>query len=182
MRLYEETLSTTPIYDGKIISLRRDTARLENGREVAREVISHPGGVCIVAVDEEDRLLLVRQFRYPFSRVLTELPAGKLNYGEDPLRCGQRELEEETGCTADRFVSLGQFLPTPAYCEEVTHIYYASGLHTTHQHLDPDEFLDVERIPFEEAVRQVLAGELADGKTQIGILKAKLLRDSGQLG
>ena len=178
--LYEETISSEMIYKGKVVNLRRDKARLQNGSEVTREVVEHPGGVAVAAFVGDD-LLMVRQFRYAPKKVLLEIPAGKLNYGEDPRHCGRRELEEETGYQADEFISLGKMLPTCAYDEEVIHMYLARGLHKTHQHLDEDEFLDVEPIPFQKLVDMVLANEIEDGKTQIMILKLKLLKDMGKL-
>lgn len=181
MKLFEKTISTELIYTGKVVTLRRDIAELEDGTHATREVIEHPGGVCVVAVDETDNLLMVRQFRYPMAKALLELPAGKLEYGEDPFACGKRELEEETGHMANFYVPLGQMLPTPAYDSEVIHIYYAKNLSKTVQNLDEGEFLAVERMPFETAVDKVLSGEICDAKTQIGILKAKLLRDRGTL-
>ena len=122
--LYEETISSEMIYKGKVVNLRRDKARLQNGSEVTREVVEHPGGVAVAAFVGDD-LLMVRQFRYAPKKVLLEIPAGKLNYGEDPLHCGRRELEEETGYQADEFISLGKMLPTCAYDEEVIHMYLA---------------------------------------------------------
>ncbi|MBC8570679.1 NUDIX domain-containing protein [Zongyangia hominis] len=178
--LYEETIGSERIYEGRVINLRRDTARLQNGAEVTREVIEHPGGVSVAAFLGDD-LLMVRQFRYAPKKVLLEIPAGKLNYGEDPLDCGKRELEEETGYQADEFISLGKMLPTCAYDEEVIHLYLAKGLHKTHQHLDDDEFLDVEPMNFEKLVDMVLANEIEDAKTQVIILKLKLLRDAGRI-
>lgn len=107
MKLFEKTISTELIYAGKVVTLRRDVAELEDGTHADREVIEHPGGVCVVAVDKADNLLLVRQFRYPMAKALLELPAGKLEYGEDPFACGKRELEEETGHIANFYVPLG---------------------------------------------------------------------------
>lgn len=181
MEHYEKTIGSEMIYRGRVVTLRKDIAQLEDGREATREVIEHPGGVCVVAVDENDNLLLVRQFRYPMGQALLELPAGKLEYGEDPFECGKRELEEETGCTAAVYHPLGQLFPTPAYDCEVIHIYYAKELSKTNQHLDDGEFLTVESVPFEKVVDMVLANEIRDAKTQIGVLKAKLLRDRGEI-
>ena len=177
LKHFEEKIKTENIYDGRILGLRRDNVRLEDGSESIREVISHNGGACIVAIDDEDNILMVQQFRYPFKRVLTEIPAGKLEKGEDPQSCALRELTEETGYEAGRVVSLGQNLATPAYDEEVIHIFYADKLKKCERHLDEGEFLDVCKIPFEEAVEKVLKGEIKDGKTSVGILKTKLLRD-----
>lgn len=172
----ETKLETQTLYQGRIIEVRKDRVRLENGKETVRELVVHHGGVCIAAVDQQDRLLLVRQFRYPYGKEIIELPAGKIELGEDPRKCGIRELQEECGCTADLFEKLGELYPTPAYCTEVIHIYQASGLHETSQKLDEGEFLDVLRIPFEQAVQMVLDGQILDSKTQIGILKLHALR------
>lgn len=172
----ETKLETQTLYQGRIIEVRKDRVQLENGKETVRELVVHHGGVCIAAVDQQDRLLLVRQFRYPYGKEIIELPAGKIELGEDPRECGIRELQEECGCTADRFEKLGELYPTPAYCTEVIHIYQASGLHEISQKLDEWEFLDVLRIPFEQAVQMVLDGQILDSKTQIGILKLHALR------
>lgn len=177
----ETMINSEMIYQGKILNLRRDTVRLENGNTASREVVEHSGGVAIVALDTEDNLLMVRQFRYPFGQVLLEIPAGKLEKGEDPAVCGMRELGEECGCTASVFQPLAKLLPTCAYDTEIIHIFYAAGLTASAQHLDPDEFLTVEKIPFEQAYDMVLRGEIPDAKTQLGILKFKALRDAGRI-
>ena len=117
-------------------------------------------------------MLLVRQFRYPYGDILTEIPAGKRNAGEDPLETGKRELAEETGVTAERFIPLGTVYPTPGYCDEVIYLYLATGLHFTAAHPDEDEFLDVLRMPLSHLVDEVLAGNIPDAKTQIAALKA----------
>ena len=114
----------------------------------------------------------MKQFRYPFQTVTREVPAGKLEKGEDHSECGRRELLEETGYSCSEYVYLGEMLPTPAYNSEITYMYLARGLKFNRQDLDPDEFLDVERIPLSEAVKQVMDGTIRDGKTQIAVLKA----------
>ena len=118
---------------------------------------------------------MVRQFRYPCGRVITELPAGKLERGEDHRLAGIRELAEETGLTADEFTYLGGMLSSPGFSDEVIHIYLARGLHQGEQHPDPDEFLEYQRVPFQELLDQVMRGELQDGKTVAGLLKTKVL-------
>lgn len=178
---HETMLESEIVYKGKILNLRRDTVRLENGNTALREVIEHSGGVAVVALDEADNLLMVRQFRYPTGQVLLEIPAGKLEIGEDPAECGKRELGEECGCAAGLFRPLAKLIPTCAYDTEVIHIFYAAELSAVEQHLDPDEFLTVEKIPFDEAVEMVLRGEIPDAKTQLGILKCKALRDAGRI-
>lgn len=181
MDFTEKVTGTEELYRGRIITLRRDSVTLPNGAPALREVIEHPGGVAIVALAEDGSLLMVSQYRHPFAGELLELPAGKLEYGEDPFTCGQRELEEETGHTAAEYRPLGQLLPSPAYDNEIIHLYLARGLTKTVQRLDEDEFLSVRRVPFEHAVELVLSGEIRDAKTQIGILKAALLGARGEL-
>ncbi len=178
MHLEEKTLSSEQVFDGKVVKLFVDKAELEDGQAVTREVIRHPGGVCVVPLDEDGNVLFVKQFRYPHGRVLTEIPAGKLEWGEDHHACGLRELKEETGCTCDEYVYLGSLLPTPAYCSEVIHMYLARGLHYGEQKLDTDEFLDVEKIPLEKAVEMIMNNEIGDAKTQLAILKAKVYLSS----
>lgn len=178
---YEKQISTERIYEGKIINLRRDTVELENGSTAAREVVEHNGGVCVLAVDEQDCIYFVRQYRYAMGKVLLELPAGKLEKGEDPAACGMRELMEECGCKARTFLPLATLYPTCAYVTEVIHVFFASDLSAVPQKLDEDEFLDVEKIPAEKALQMVLDGEIPDAKTQVGLLKWKALRDAGRI-
>ena len=175
MDLIEKTLSSETIFDGRILHVRRDTVRLPNGGEAFREVVDHPGGVCVLALDGENRALLVSQFRYPYKEVLRELPAGKLERGEDPRQAAIRELKEETGAEAGSFSSLGELYPSPGYCGEIIRMYLAQDLRFGETHLDEDEFLNLERIPFDRLVEQVLSGEVKDAKTIAAVLKAKLL-------
>lgn len=171
----EQMLESQTLYEGRILKLKRDVVQLENGSQTSREVVIHSGGVCVAAIDDDENLLMVRQYRYPYGEELLELPAGKRELGEDPKACGIRELEEETGYQAETFEKLGELYPTPAYCTEVIHMYFAADLKATKQNLDTDEFLTVVRIPFEEAVQMVLRGEIKDAKTQIAILKLNAL-------
>ncbi len=169
----EKTLSSQKIYNGRILSLRVDRVLLENGHETVREVIDHQGAAGVVAFDEEGKLLMVRQYRYPIGQELLELPAGKIDPGESPLQCAARELQEETGYKAEKLTELGRVYPAAAYDVELVHLFYAQGLTPVQQKLDEDEFLSVEHVDFDEAVRLVLADEILDSKTQIGILKIK---------
>lgn len=178
MHLDEKTIESALMFDGKIIKVYKDKAKLENDSIVNREVIKHPGGVCVVPLTESNEVLMVTQFRYPFGKVLTEIPAGKLEWGENHFDCGKRELKEETGCTAEKFDYLGCLLPTPAYDTEVIHIYLARGLSQSEQKLDADEFLDVKKVPFDKAVEMVMNGEITDAKTQLALLKTKILLEN----
>ena len=172
MHLQEKTLKSETIYEGPIFTITHDTVELENGNETIRDVLLHHGGVCVIPVTDNNEIYLVKQFRYPFRTVTREVPAGKLEKGENHAQCGKRELLEETGCTCTEYIYLGEMYPTPAYNSEITHMYLARGLSFEKQNLDPDEFLDVEKIPLSEAVELVMDGKIKDGKTQIVILKA----------
>ena len=168
MHLEEKTIASEQRFDGRIVKLYVDKAELENG------------GVCVLPLTEDNEILFVRQFRYPHGSVLMEIPAGKLEYGESHHECGLRELKEETGCTCDSYTYLGSLYPTPAYDSEVIHMYLARGLHSGEQRLDEGEFLEIEKIPLEKAVEMIMNNEIQDAKTQIAILKTKLLLDSGK--
>ena len=133
----------------------------------------HSGGVGILPVDKDNNVFLVEQYRYGASEFLLEIPAGKLEYGEDPYDCAVRELSEETGCTAGSIVSLGKMNPSPAIMSEIIHIYLAKDLTYGERHLDKDEFLDVVKVPFSKAIEMIFSGEITDAKTQIALLKAK---------
>lgn len=183
MNLEEKQLEKEYIYNGKIINLRRDMALLPNGKTATREVIEHPGGVCVVPLTDDNEVLFVRQFRYPYMEVILEIPAGKRDRGqdEDPLECGKRELKEETGAAAENYVDLGRLYPSPGYCGEVICMYAATGLDYGEMQPDDDEFLTVEKIPLERAVEMILSGEITDAKTQAAVLKVKILKDSGKI-
>ena len=134
--------------------------------------------MAILAIDSEDRVLLVRQYRYPFERVLTEIPAGKREPGEPPFITAQRELQEEVGATADTWTELGTLIPSPGCYGETLYLYMAQDLHFGATHPDEDEFLEPLRVPLDEAVRQCMDGTLTDAKTVAAILKGKILRES----
>lgn len=175
MHLEEKTITSDTIYEGKIFTVTHDTAELENGQTAIRDVIIHSGGVCVIPVTENNEIFVVRQFRYPFSEVTTEIPAGKLEKGESPYDCGKRELLEETGCTCREYIDMGEIYPTPAYNTEKIHVYLARGLSFSGQHTDEDEFLDVVKVPLDYAKKLVMDNIIKDAKTQIAILKACVL-------
>ncbi len=177
MDLREQMVSSQTIFEGKIVKVTLDQARLPNGRLAEREVVYHPGGVAVLALEEDGTVYLVRQFRYPIQRELLELPAGKLDHGtqEDHLLGAKRELSEETGLEASDWTYLGSALASPGFCDEELHMYLARGLRKTGQHLDEDEFLDVVAMPFDQLAAQVMDGTITDAKTVAATLKAKIL-------
>lgn len=182
MKLEETTLSRQEIYAGRIIHVHVDDVQLENGKPAKREVVDHPGGVSVAILTPRDELIFVRQFRYPYKQVLLELPAGKLEPGEDPFDAMRREQMEETGTSAQNYISLGNVYPTPGYCGEIIRLWACRvGEEARDLHLDEDEFLTNERILLKKAAEMVLAGEIPDAKTQIGVLKTLLLVEQGKL-
>ncbi len=170
MEHIERTVSSETVYKGKIITVTKDRAELENGAVVLREVVRHCGGVCVLAFDENGDVLFVRQYRYPYSESLLELPAGKLEQGEAPEACGFRELEEETGYRAAKLFYLGELYPSPGFLDERLYLFRAGDVSRRSQRLDEDEFLSVEKIPYERAVEMCLTGELKDAKTVTALL------------
>lgn len=172
MHLNEKTLSSETVYHGKIFDITHNTVELENGETAVRDVLVHHGGVCVIPVTEDNDIYMVKQFRYPFGEVTLEIPAGKLEKGEDHRECGLRELREETCFTCSEYTYIGKIYPVPAYDTEIIHVYMARGLRRQgEQSLDEDEFLDVVKIPLSEAVEMIMAGKIHDSKTQIAVLK-----------
>ena len=176
MKLEERMVSSQTIFEGHIIKVTLDEAELPNGKLAGREVVYHPGGVCVLALDEEGNVPLVRQFRYPIQRLLLELPAGKLDkQAEDQLEAAKRELSEETGLEAEEWTYLGSMLVSPGFCDEKVHMYLARGLKRLEQHLDEDEFLNVEYMSYDRLLAQVMDGTVEDAKTVAATLKTKIL-------
>ena len=168
MNLEEKTTKINYIYRGKIINVRCDEAELPDGRPCKREMIEHPGGASVLCV-HEGKAALVRQFRYAYGEALLEIPAGKLERGEDPMLAAKRELEEETGLTAESLRHIFTLYPTPGYTNEKIYIYEAVNVKKEHQHLNEGEFLNVVYLPVEEAVRMVKEGEICDAKTIVAL-------------
>ena len=172
-QLTEKQISTELLFDGTVLHVYKDDVQLPDGGTAVRELIKHIGAVCVIPVTDDGRVVLERQYRYPISRVVIEIPAGKLDYAdEDRLEAAKRELHEETGLTADKWTDIGLYYPAPAYSDEKITMYLAQGLHKGKQDLDEDEFLEVFTMPLAELVEKVLSGEISDGKTQIAALKA----------
>lgn len=172
MELFEKKLSSRQIFDGVVVKLYVDDVELPNGKKSVREVVRHPGAVCVVPVTDEGEVIMVRQFRYAFNQVLLEVPAGKLEPNEDPLEAALRELEEESGVVASKVEHIGEIYTTVAIIDEKIHVYLATGLTYKNAHPDDEEFLEVEKIPLKTLVDMVMNGEIKDSKTQIAILKA----------
>ena len=177
----EKQRTSSTVFEGRVFTVTLDKVRLENGAESAREVVHHHGGACIAALTDADEIYLVRQFRYALGQELWELPAGKLEKGEDPFAAAKRELEEECGLVARHFTDLGEFYPTVGYCSEIIYTWLATGLSPCPMHLDEDEFLTPEKLPFDQALAMVLDGRIKDGKTVAAILKIDALRRQGKL-
>ncbi len=178
---FETKLHSQTIFEGRVVTLTVDRVKLENGHTSTREVVHHRGGACVAPLTDDGQVYLVRQFRYALNEELWELPAGKLEPGEDPFASVQRELGEECGLTADRYVDLGPVYPTVGYCSEIIYCWAATGLHPCDMHLDEDEFLTPVKMPLDQAVEMVLSGEIRDGKTVACLLKIKALKEAGRL-
>lgn len=176
MELYEKMLDSKLVFEGKVVRLSVDSVELPDGSVASREVIHHPGAVCVVAI-QDGNLLMVEQYRYAYGKVLIELPAGKLEVGEVPELAAIRELEEEVGVRADSVELICTAAPTPAYCKESIWIYLAKDFKESKQNLDSGEFLNIKRLPFVDCIKMALDDEFEDAKTKLGILTA-----AGRLG
>ena len=181
MKLSEHTISTEYKFNGRLIRLRTDTVLLPNGNRASREIVEHSGGVGVVALTDDGRIMTVRQYRHAMKEVVLEIPAGKLEKGEEPLLAAKRELAEEVGVTAENWHYLGPLYATPGYCEEVDHLYLATGLTLGESHPDPDEFLERGSMPLTDAVDAVMRGDIPDAKTQTAILKVQRLIDLDEI-
>ena len=169
--MQEHKLSSEMKFDGKLIKVTYDVAEV-NGEEAWREVVHHPGASAVVAIDENNRIIMEKQFRYALNDYLLEIPAGKLDKGEDPLVCAKRELEEETGIIASEWISLGTIATSPGFCNEVIHLYVAKGLSKGEIHWDEDEYVEVERYTFDELLQSIKEETIKDSKTLSALLLA----------
>jgi len=166
----ERTLETKEIYNGKIVKLRVDKVELPNGNTSSREIVEHPGAVCILPLKEDGRVVLVNQFRKPIEKILLELPAGKLEKGEKPEACAVRELTEETGYRAGKMEYIFSFYTTPGFSNEILHLFLATELIPGECNPDGDEMVEVVEIELGELVDMITKGEIKDSKTIMGIL------------
>lgn len=167
---------TRNIYTGKVVTLNVDTVQLPNGFTVDLETIRHPGAAAVVPLKDDGTVVMIRQFRHAAGGFIYEIPAGKLDRGEDPLNCAERELEEEVGYRASSFELLSSIFTAPGFADEVIHIYKAVGLTKGRQQLDRDEVLEIIEMPLGEAIKKIQDGTIRDGKTIIG-LQAVYIRE-----
>lgn len=176
----EVTISTKPIFEGRIISLQVDEVRLPNGETATREIVKHPGAVAVMAL-LDDKMLVVEQYRKPLGKSQVEIPAGKLDAGEVPLEAAKRELEEETGYRAETIRHVSSFYTSPGFADEILHLYIAEELTKGVVHLDEDEFLECEAITLEEAERYIAENRISDAKTIMAVYAWKLYKLTGKL-
>lgn len=181
METKEKTIRKAYVFRGRILTVRNDDALMPNGDIRNREVVEHPGGVCVLPITHDGSVLLVEQFRYPYMEDLLEAPAGKLEPGEDPFEAAKRELREETGMVATEYFTLGEDYPSPGYTNEIIRLYAARGLSDVGQDLDEDEFLNVKKVPFNEALNMIYENRLKDSKTVIALMKYNDLIHLGKL-
>jgi ADP-ribose pyrophosphatase len=164
-------LSQKIAYKGKKIEVREDHLADADGKEYQREIVTHPGAVCVVARPTPDEVLLIRQYRHAAGQVLIEIPAGTLNAGEDPLACAFRELEEETGYRANKMIERARFFTTPGFTTEFMYLYEASELVKTQTNFDDDEVIEIDLVPRHEALRMIDDGRIQDAKSILGLLR-----------
>lgn len=176
-RLAETLVNSETLLQGSFLHVRRDTVRQPDGRLAQREYVVHPGAVVVIPLADDDRVVVERQYRHPVGRVMLEFPAGKLDPGEDPLRCGQRELLEETGYRAAQWARAGAMHLAIAYSTEIIHIYFARGLRGGERKLDDGEFLDVHLMPVDELLGACRNGDVTDAKTLSCCLWLQNVRD-----
>lgn len=168
--LTEITLSAERLYKGKIIDLELSEVRLPNGRTARREAVRHPGGAAVLLV-KDGMILMERQFRFPYGKIIWEIPAGKLNSGEDPCSAALRELEEETGWRAKKLERLAEIYPSPGYTDEIIYIFFATEAEFSRQHPDDDEFVNCRFIDIDECIAMCENGEISDAKTLVALYK-----------
>jgi ADP-ribose pyrophosphatase len=166
----EKVVHSEEIYRGRVVNLTVLDVQLPDGKAGKRELVRHPGAVALVALDSENRVLLVRQYRIAAERIMLEIPAGTLKPGEQPELCADRELQEETGFRAGRLEKIGGIYVAPGYTTEFIHLYLATDLHESRLAMDDDEFIEVEQVPLEHALRLIEQGDIIDGKTISGLL------------
>ncbi len=169
----EKTITSEKLFEGKVIDLRIETVQFPDGKTAYRELVDHPGGVGIIALTEDGKIPLVKQYRKPIEKAIWEIPAGKLNKNEDPKLCGLRELREETGYLAEEVIPLGFMHPSPGFANETTYMFFARGLSKGEIEPDEDEFLDIEEFSVTDVEKMISNNEINDAKTLIAFLKSR---------
>ena len=178
---FEKMISSEIKFNGRIIQVSLDEVELENGKIATREVVRHPGGAAMVAFDDNENIILVKQFRYPFYKELLEVPAGKLEKGENPKLASIREMEEETGIIVGDVYNLGEFYPTCGFCDEIIYLYAGKILGETNQNLDEDEFVSRISMPLSDVLDMIDKNDIKDGKTIASCYKLRRLIDNGTI-
>ena len=173
----ERIISEETIFTGKVFTVKTRQVELENGKVQGREVVLHNGGAAILPVDDEGNVYLIRQYRIAFEEEVLEMPAGKLEKGEDPFEAAKRELSEETGFTAEKYTYLGHYYATPGFCSEKLHLYLAEGLTAGETHFDSDERLSVEKYKLDDLIKMIDNGEIKDAKTVIALQKVYIMKN-----
>ena len=173
MEFTEKTINSQLVFEGRVVKLYKDKIELPTGRESFREVVKHSGGVVILAI-KDDKILLVKQFRYPIKEIMFELPAGKLEAGEDPFEAAKRELEEETGYCADKWTDLGYVYTSPGYSDEKLYLYKAENLQFTHCHPDEGEIIQAFEYTYNDVLKMIDNGQINDAKTLCALLRAQI--------
>ena len=180
---FEKQTCSECIFKGKVLDVRKDEIVLPDGNKAFREYCKHIGAVCVLPLTDENEVICVRQYRYAHSKVMLEIPAGKLDsHDEDFIQATLRELREETGATCESLEFIGDIIPSPAILTEVIHMYLARGLSFGETDFDEDEFIEIEKIPIEKLVEMIMNGEIKDAKTQTAVLKVYyILKKEGKI-
>ena len=173
MYKFEKKIRSCKLYEGIIVDVLMDDIELPNKKSAKREIVVHPGGVCILPVDNDGKVYLVEQYRYAAESLMLEAPAGKLEPGEDPLLCAKRELIEETGCSAGNWISLGDVFTSPGFSTEKLHLYLATDLKNGTPCPDEDEFVELKTMRLDELIKLIDENKISDGKTVIAALRTK---------
>ncbi len=181
MKYYERTIKTEPIYEGSIFDIEKLTVELPNGKITYRDVIRNPGASVIAPITEDGHVILVKQYRKPIEEVSLEIPAGKLDHGEEPIQCAARELKEETGYAAKKLTKIMTLHPAPAFADEILHIFIATGLSLGEVCPDEDEFIHSGKYKLDEVINMIQDGTIKDAKTVAGILFVARMLETGDL-
>ena len=171
MDMREKKITGEVVFDGKVVKVEKDKVLCPNGNESIREIVRHPGGAAILAITKDNEVILERQFRYAYDEVIYEIPAGKLEKGEDPYYAAIREFEEETGHKTDKLISLGELYPTCGYSSEIIYLYLAENFVKTQTHFDDDEIIELEYVPLEKVIKMIENNEIKDAKTIIAVTR-----------